>query len=91
MKTTVELPRILLQRAKVVAAQRHTTLKNLLIQGLEHVVRPAAPAGARTLSSEEAEFLELDPVGVPVLKSRTGKQHQVTNQEIDLLRDKLEV
>jgi hypothetical protein len=91
MKTTVELPKTLLRRAKIVAAQRRTTLKNLLIQGLEQVVQPAASPGAKTLSSEEEEFLELDRSGVPVLKSQNGNQQPVTNQAIDDLREELGV
>ena len=91
MKTTVELPKTLLRRAKIVAAQRRTTLKNLLIQVLEQVVQPAASPGAKTLSSEEEEFLELDRSGVPVLKSQNGNQQPVTNQAIDDLREELGV
>ena len=39
MKTTIDLPDDLLHRAKVVAAQRKTTLKELVIQGLEFATR----------------------------------------------------
>lgn len=39
MKTTVDLPDDLLYRAKVVAAQRKTTLKELVITGLDQVLR----------------------------------------------------
>ena len=39
MKTTIELPDELLHRAKVVAAQRQTTLKELITAGLEVVLR----------------------------------------------------
>jgi hypothetical protein len=39
MKTTIDLPESLLHRAKVAAAQRKTTLKELVIQGLEHATR----------------------------------------------------
>ncbi|HMO51196.1 MAG TPA: hypothetical protein PKE26_13940 [Kiritimatiellia bacterium] len=34
MKTTIDLPDELLHRAKVVAAKRNTTLKSLIIKGL---------------------------------------------------------
>lgn len=39
MKTTIDLPDDLLHRAKVVAAQRKTTLKELMVQGLEYATR----------------------------------------------------
>ena len=34
MKTTIDLPEELLHRAKVAAAERRTTLKELVLQGL---------------------------------------------------------
>jgi len=39
MKTTVDLPDELLHRAKVLAAQRRTTLRELLQAGLDWVLR----------------------------------------------------
>jgi hypothetical protein len=40
MKTTIDLPDDILHRAKVVAAQRRTTLKELIIGGLDWMMRP---------------------------------------------------
>ncbi|MGC9452969.1 MAG: hypothetical protein ACP5I4_16150 [Oceanipulchritudo sp.] len=37
MKTTIDFPDELLHRAKVVAAQRRTTLRELAVRGLESV------------------------------------------------------
>ena len=42
MKTTIDLPDDILHRAKIVAVQRKTTLKELVIQGLEHATRHPA-------------------------------------------------
>ena len=42
MKTTIDLPDDILHRAKVIAAQRRTTLKGLIIGGLDWVMRPEA-------------------------------------------------
>lgn len=39
MKTTIDLPDELLHRAKIVAAQRKTTLKELVFQGLDYVIQ----------------------------------------------------
>ena len=36
MKTTIDLPEEILHRAKIVAAQRKTSLKDLVIQGLNY-------------------------------------------------------
>jgi len=38
MKTTIDLPEDILHRAKIVAAQRRTTLKELVLSGLDHVL-----------------------------------------------------
>lgn len=43
MKTTIDLPDELLQRAKIVAAQRRTTLKELVVQGLEYTTTHGTP------------------------------------------------
>jgi hypothetical protein len=40
MKTTIDLPEDLLHRAKIVAAQRKITLKELVQTGLDWVMRP---------------------------------------------------
>ena len=39
MKTTIDFPEHLLHRAKTIAVQRKITLKELVIQGLEHAIR----------------------------------------------------
>ena len=45
MKTTIELPDAILERTKIAAARRRTTMKNLVIQGLEAILRDEeAPA-----------------------------------------------
>lgn len=38
MKTTIELPDEIVRQAKIVAAERQTTLRGLVLQGLEHVL-----------------------------------------------------
>ena len=48
MKTTIDLPDDLLHRAKVLAAQRQTTLRELVETGLDWVLRSDAEAAART-------------------------------------------
>ena len=50
MKTTIDLPADILERTKIAAAKRRTTVKNLVIQGLETVLKEESsaplPAGA---------------------------------------------
>jgi hypothetical protein len=43
MKTTVDLPDGILERTKIAAAKRKTTIKNLIIEGLENVLREEVP------------------------------------------------
>ncbi|MES2439581.1 MAG: hypothetical protein V4584_10965 [Verrucomicrobiota bacterium] len=38
MKTTIEIPDAIAQRVKVLAAERRTTLRELVLQGLESVL-----------------------------------------------------
>ena len=38
MKTTIELPDSIARKAKLLAAERQTTLRALVVQGLEHVI-----------------------------------------------------
>jgi hypothetical protein len=47
VKTTIDLPDELLYRAKVAAAQRKTTLKELVQAGLDWVLRPEAESAHR--------------------------------------------
>ena len=42
MKTTIDLPDEILHRAKIVAAQRKTTLKDLVVAGLTHTLAASA-------------------------------------------------
>jgi hypothetical protein len=44
MKTTVDLPDVLLERTKIAAVRRRTSIKNLVIEGLEIVLREEKPS-----------------------------------------------
>ncbi|MFA6286421.1 MAG: hypothetical protein WC661_03485 [Opitutaceae bacterium] len=43
MRTTIDVPDELLHRAKIVAAQRKTTLKDLVLVGLDYATRHPLP------------------------------------------------
>lgn len=57
MKTTIDLPEDILHRAKVVAAQRKTTLKDLVIQGLEHATSHPAPDAEKERKERAARLI----------------------------------
>jgi hypothetical protein len=44
MKTTIDLPDAILERTKIAAARRRTSIKNLVIEGLEAILREEVPA-----------------------------------------------
>jgi len=86
MKTTIELPDALLHRAKVVAAQRKTTLKQLMIEGLESVTAPRTATQKIVLTPKESEIYEIDSYGIPVLKRRANG---ITNERLNAMREEL--
>lgn len=43
MKTTIDLPDEIFQRTKIAAAQRGTSIKNLVIEGLKTVLNQSTP------------------------------------------------
>lgn len=46
MKTTIDLPDEIFYRTKIVAAQRRTTIKNLVMQGLKKVLEEENPSSS---------------------------------------------
>lgn len=86
MKTTVELPDALLHRAKVVAAQRKTTMKELLVTALEKELAEPPPSPPIELTPEQQEIYEICEMGYPVLKKRGVV---VTNEMINQMREEL--
>lgn len=86
MKTTIDLPEALLHRAKVTAARRRTTLKNLVMEGLDRVMNsPSASVLKSSAPPSDEAFFETDAYGVPVLKRRGVT---VTEALIEKLREK---
>jgi hypothetical protein len=92
MKTTIELPDPLLRRAKILAARRGTTLRNLVVEGLQQVTDgPASQAASLPeLTAEEGAVAMFGAHGLPVLKrSRSAKAKPVTRALVDQIRDEL--
>jgi hypothetical protein len=64
MKTTIDLPEEILHRAKVAAAQKKTTLKDLILLGLQTVLSPGADdRQACQLADALAKGHNTQPVG----------------------------
>ena len=86
MKTTIEIPESLFYRAKVLAAQRKTTLKQLVVEGLERVTASPSPTVRAKLTREQKQFFVIDADGIPVLKKRA---EGITNETVNRMRDEL--
>jgi hypothetical protein len=69
MRTTFDLPDDLLRQAKIVAVQRHTTLRELVTAGLRHeLARGTAPPTATALPAihlpPDAPLLTMSPADI---------------------------
>ncbi|MGE3308778.1 MAG: hypothetical protein AB7O66_02325 [Limisphaerales bacterium] len=84
MKTSIDLPEDLVYRARVAAAKRRTTLKNLVVEGLEAVLSPGFPRKTPAPAAIADADFEADVYGVPVLKRRDVV---VTDRMIEALRE----
>ena len=74
MKTTIDLPDDLLHRAKVAAAQRKTTLKELVQAGLNWVMRSDTAASDRDEAlAQLRKGLHLG--GKPLTREKTHERH----------------
>ena len=65
MKTTIELPDQLAREAKLFAAERRTTLRALVLQGLEHVIKEkqvSAKNRAKNLFAAMDQALDSYPI-----------------------------
>ena len=94
MKTTIELPESLFRRAKIHAARRHTTMKELVIEGLKRVVdeHGVQDGGGFFLTEEEKEIVTLGANGLPLLKRAPGtRRKKVTDEIVNRIRDELSV
>ena len=70
MKTTIELPDAIVHQAKVIAAERRTTLRELVLQGLEHVL---AEKQTKALDRAKKLFAEMDRLPEFAAKDRLSR------------------
>jgi hypothetical protein len=84
VKTTIDFPDDLLQRAKLVAVQRKTTLKELVLQGVDYVINHPIPtpnldaerkARAATLIAALSRGRNTEPVG-PLNREEIYDRHE---------------
>ena len=83
MKTTIDFPEHILHRAKTIAVQRKITLKELVIQGLEHAIRqPVADpeaerrAKATSLIASLSRGKNTEPIGPLNRNEIYDRQHE---------------
>jgi hypothetical protein len=74
MKTTIDLPETLLHRAKVVAAQRKTTLKELVLLGLDWVLQSGSAAPDRQAALTRLQK-GLNLGGQPLTREQAHERH----------------
>ena len=74
MKTTIDLPEDLLYRAKVVAAQRRITLKELVVAGLDWAMRSDAESPDRQAALARLQK-GLHLGGQPLTRDQTHERH----------------
>ena len=89
MKTTIEIPDALFHRAKVASAHRKTTLKQLVIDGLEKALEDPPKPKPIELTPEQAEIFEICEMGFPVLKKRPVPPPDEFLAQIRKIRDEL--
>ena len=83
MKTTVDIPDALYRQAKIRAAEEGTTLRALLVNSLESLVRRASKA--ETLPRRQR--FEVDERGWPVLKRAPGDTTVIADELVNRLRE----
>jgi hypothetical protein len=76
MKTTIDLPDEILHRAKITAAERRTTLKALILAGLNHILHSLTQApDAQAALDRLHKGLPL--AGTPLTRDQAHERHPV--------------
>ena len=78
MKTTIDLPDDILHRAKVVAAERRTTLKALILAGLDQVLISISQAPDAQSAALERLHKGLPLGGEPLTRDQAHERHPVS-------------
>ncbi len=97
MKTTIELPDALLRAAKMQAIDEGTTLRELVISGLQmRLFGGSASASDSTVMVNESptstkDLQHFDQAGWPIVERQAGDTTEVTDAMVDDLRAELGV
>ena len=78
MKTTIDLPDEILHRAKVVAAERRTTLKALILTGLDQVLHSMSQAPAAHAVALDRLHKGLRLEGPPLTRDQAHERQPVS-------------
>ena len=70
MKTTIEIPDDVAHQAKIIAAERRTTLRGLVLQGLEHIL---AEKQVKARDRAKKLFTEMDKLPAFAAKNRLSR------------------
>ena len=84
MKTTIDLPDALYRRAKIAAAERATTLRQLVVESLE---RGLSGRGFERADLPVRERFSVDDSGWPVLNPVDRDSDVITDGLIERLRE----
>ena len=87
MKTTFDLPDALYRRIKIRAAERDTSVREIVIHSLQRELE-SPPLEARELPKDAASLFAVDELGWPVLKRPAARRGAVTQQIVDDLRER---
>lgn len=89
VKTTIELPEGLVTEAKRKAVDDSTTLRELVIRGLEMVLYPkAAKVAEAPAPYSPGQTYRVDSSGWPVLES-SEEDLRMTNEMVDKMREEM--
>jgi hypothetical protein len=78
MKTTIDLPDDILHRAKVAAAERRTTLKALVLSGLDHVLHSISQTPDAQTAALDRLHKGLPLGGEPLTRDQAHERHPVS-------------
>ena len=83
MRTTFDLPDELMKRAKIAAVERGVTLRDLMAEGLRHVLKEKKPQARRELKlpvvkmAADAPLLRMSPQQLKKLLEDEDTEHDL--------------
>lgn len=87
MKTTIDIPEPLYREAKIRAVQTGSTLKDLILNALQHELQVIiSPLPSKPSVALEAPFY-IDEQGWPILKRKSDDKIVITEEFINRLRE----